>query len=60
MLHLITGSGNNMINAKVKKFLDNNGLGDRLTEHSETADQLSDCREQPKQKQSFFSRLFNK
>ena len=32
----------------------------QLTEHSETADQLSDCREQPKQKQSFFSRLFNK
>ena len=30
----------------------------QLTEHSETADQLSDCREQPKQKQSFFSRLF--
>ena len=27
-----------MINAKVKKFLDNNGLGDRLTEHSETID----------------------
>lgn len=29
MLHLITESENNMINAKVKKFLDNNGLGDR-------------------------------
>ena len=38
MLHLITESENKMINAKVKKFLDNNGLGDRLTEHSETID----------------------
>ena len=37
---------NNMINAKVKKFLDNNGLGDRLTEHSETIDTVEHAAQQ--------------
>ena len=46
MLHLITESVNNMINAKVKKFLDNNGLGDRLTEHSETIDTVEHAAQQ--------------
>ena len=35
-----------MINAKVKKFLDNNGLGDRLTEHSETIDTVEHAAQQ--------------
>ena len=32
----------------------------QLTDHSEIADFTSDYQEQPKQKQSFFSRLFSK
>ena len=32
----------------------------QLTDHSEIADSTSDYQEQPKQKQSFFSRLFSK
>ena len=35
-----------MINAKVKKFLDDNGLGDRLTEHSETIDTVEHAAQQ--------------
>ena len=46
MLHLITESENKMINAKVKKYLDNNGLGDRLTEHSETIDTVEHAAQQ--------------
>ncbi len=35
-----------MINVKVKEFLDNKGLGDRLTEHSETIDTVEHAAQQ--------------
>ena len=35
-----------MINAKVKKFLDIKGFGDRLTEHSETIDTVEHAAQQ--------------